>query len=105
MYSILVELSPGLVESSKASVSVAANEPMEPSSVALAAAAVASEVSSELPEPLQGLIALWRAHHLSSPSCAVTSSGFAVLDAELPGGGWPHRVLTELLLPHPGLGE
>ncbi|HEU5297614.1 MAG TPA: translesion DNA synthesis-associated protein ImuA [Burkholderiaceae bacterium] len=59
----------------------------------------------ELPEPLQGLIALWRAHQLSSPSCAVTSSGFAALDAELPGGGWPHRLLTELLLPHPGLGE
>jgi protein ImuA len=33
------------------------------------------------------------------------SSGFPVLDAELPGGGWPRRVLSELLLPHPGVGE
>ncbi|HEY6512880.1 MAG TPA: translesion DNA synthesis-associated protein ImuA [Burkholderiaceae bacterium] len=49
--------------------------------------------------------ALWRAHQLSPPSSAVTASGFAALDGELPGGGWPHRVLTELLLPHPGLGE
>ena len=32
-------------------------------------------------------------------------SGFAALDAQLPGGGWPRRVLTELLLPHPGVGE
>jgi len=49
--------------------------------------------------------ALWRAHQLGRSRGAVTASGFAALDAELPGGGWPHRVLTELLLPHPGLGE
>ena len=28
-----------------------------------------------------------------------------MLDAQLPGGGWPRRALTELLLPHPGIGE
>jgi protein ImuA len=33
------------------------------------------------------------------------ASGFAELDAALPGGGWPVRVLTELLLPHAGIGE
>ena len=33
------------------------------------------------------------------------ASGFAALDAELPDGGWPRRVLSELLLPHPGVGE
>jgi protein ImuA len=33
------------------------------------------------------------------------SSGFPSLDAELPGGGWPVRVLTELLLREPGVGE
>jgi protein ImuA len=32
-------------------------------------------------------------------------SGFAALDAQLPGSGWPRRTLTELLLPHPGIGE
>jgi protein ImuA len=32
-------------------------------------------------------------------------TGFAALDAQLPGGGWPRRVLTELLLPHAGIGE
>ena len=66
MYSILVELSPLLVDRS---------------------------------------LAIWRAHQISAPSSAATASGFAALDAQLPGGGWPHRVLTELLLPHPGLGE
>lgn len=33
------------------------------------------------------------------------ATGFAALDAELPGGGWPRRALSELLLPHPGIGE
>jgi protein ImuA len=49
--------------------------------------------------------ALWRASQVGAGRAAVGRSGFAALDAELPGGGWPHRALTELLLPHPGLGE
>ncbi|HMC16009.1 MAG TPA: translesion DNA synthesis-associated protein ImuA [Albitalea sp.] len=32
-------------------------------------------------------------------------SEFPLLDAQLPGGGWPRRALTELLLPHTGIGE
>ena len=49
--------------------------------------------------------ALWRAHQLGRPGAAVLASGWPVLDAQLPGGGWPAGVLTELLLPHPGIGE
>lgn len=49
--------------------------------------------------------ALWRAHQLGRPQQAVAASGFAELDAQLPGGGWPAGALTELLLPHPGIGE
>jgi protein ImuA len=48
--------------------------------------------------------ALWRGHQLGSGERPL-ASGFAELDAQLPGGGWPRRVLTELLLPHPGVGE
>jgi cell division inhibitor SulA/protein ImuA len=33
------------------------------------------------------------------------ASGFAPLDAELPGGGWPAGALTELLPAHEGIGE
>ncbi len=33
------------------------------------------------------------------------ATGFGALDAELPGAGWPSGALTELLLPHPGVGE
>jgi len=49
--------------------------------------------------------ALWRAYQLGSTREAAAPTGFAALDAELPGGGWPRQTLTELLLPHLGLGE
>jgi protein ImuA len=49
--------------------------------------------------------ALWRAHQLGRGRESVQASGYAALDAELPGGGWPQRALTELLLAGSGLGE
>ena len=53
--------------------------------------------------------ALWLGHQLGHQLGRTgehaVSSGFAALDAELPGGGWPRRVLSELLLPHLGIGE
>jgi protein ImuA len=58
-----------------------------------------------LPAPEAIHPALWRAHQLGVWRQASLASGFDALDAELPGGGWPKRVLTELLLPHPGVGE
>ena len=49
--------------------------------------------------------ALWRAHQLGRGREAVQASGYAALDAELPGGGWPQRAITELLLTGNGWGE
>ena len=52
--------------------------------------------------------ALWLADQWASaatPSAAAQPTGFAALDAELPGGGWPAAGLTELLLAAPGSGE
>ena len=49
--------------------------------------------------------ALWRAHQLGRGREAVQASGYSALDAELPGGGWPQRAITELLLAGPGWGE
>ncbi|MEP7057364.1 MAG: translesion DNA synthesis-associated protein ImuA [Caldimonas sp.] len=49
--------------------------------------------------------ALWLGHQIGRSVEAALPSGFAALDRELPGGGWPRRVLTELLLAHPGIGE
>jgi protein ImuA len=49
--------------------------------------------------------AVWRASQVGLQRGGVLPSGFAELDAALPGGGWPAQVLTELLLPHAGIGE
>ncbi|HEX2541950.1 MAG TPA: translesion DNA synthesis-associated protein ImuA [Caldimonas sp.] len=49
--------------------------------------------------------ALWLAHQLGRTGVQAVPSGFPTLDAALPGGGWPRRALTELLLPHAGIGE
>jgi hypothetical protein len=50
---------------------------------------------------------VWRADELSllDGIAPVIASGFAALDRELPGGGWPQGQLTELLLDAPGYGE
>lgn len=49
--------------------------------------------------------ALWRASQVGRSAGRTLATGFAALDAELPGGGWPAGVLTELLLAQPGVGE
>jgi hypothetical protein len=46
---------------------------------------------------------VWRGSQ--APSAQTVSSGFAPLDDLLPGGGWPRGALTEIVLPHPGIGE
>jgi len=43
--------------------------------------------------------ALWRGHQLGGPVDESLSTGFAALDAVLPGGGWPCGSLTEILVP------
>ena len=57
----------------------------------------------EIPESLRAVV--WRGHQMERSADRAVPSGFAEIDAQLPGGGWPRRVLTELLLPHPGVGE
>jgi len=48
---------------------------------------------------------LWLGHQLGRIGGDAVATGFARLDAELPGGGWPRRALAELLLAHAGVGE
>lgn len=48
---------------------------------------------------------LWRAHQLGGAARDVRPTGFGLLDGQLPGGGWPCGVLTEILLAQPGVGE
>jgi protein ImuA len=48
---------------------------------------------------------LWRGSSLGAATDPTLPSGFAALDAELPGGGWPLRAVTELLTPQSGVLE
>lgn len=68
-------------------------------------AAPARQPAPERPAPEALHPALWLGHQLGRHADDAVPSGHPVLDAELPGGGWPRRVLSELLLPHPGIGE
>ena len=47
---------------------------------------------------------VWRGGALAQAVSAIPT-GFAALDAQLPGGGWPRQGLTELLADEPGIGE
>lgn len=62
-----------------------------------------------LPNPLLAPLLqrpdLWRGDALARPLREGVASGFAELDAVLPGGGWPRGTLTELLADGEGCGE
>jgi cell division inhibitor SulA/protein ImuA len=55
-------------------------------------------------EHILGRHPVWRGGPLAS-SAPVTPTGFDALDRELPGGGWPAGVLTELFARRTGIGE
>lgn len=58
------------------------------------------------PQQLAELLAhpsVWRGR--SRAALETFSTGFAALDAGLPGGGWPRHGLVEILTPRPGVGE
>jgi hypothetical protein len=48
---------------------------------------------------------LWRADEIVADTGPALASGFADLDRELPGGGWPLGQLIELLTDDAGIGE
>lgn len=48
---------------------------------------------------------VWRGDALASLPEATIPSGYAELDAELPGGGWPRGNLSEFLVERSGFGE
>jgi cell division inhibitor SulA/protein ImuA len=49
--------------------------------------------------------AIWRGSDLAATRFKSIESGFAPLDAQLPSGGWPVGLLTELMPAHEGIGE
>lgn len=63
----------------------------------------AREAAERLPPHLAQVV--WPGHLLGTATQQVWSSGHPLLDAELPGGGWPAQSLSEVLQPQPGLAE
>lgn len=55
--------------------------------------------------PAVSLPGVWRADQLGHAGVAALPSTFEALDAQLPGGGWPLGMLTELIAREPGVGE
>jgi len=49
--------------------------------------------------------AIWRGDDLAQVAVPSVATGYAALDRELPGGGWPAGALTELLHEREGIGE
>ncbi len=59
-------------------------------------------VVSPLPSAVPGV---WHADSLGAGTLQVQPTGHAILDAQLPGGGWPVGAMTEVLQAQPGLHE
>ncbi len=80
---------------------------------ALAAASPGASTASSVPSSDSAVVAspkrihqqLWRADQLGSATVAAHPSRFPELDSQLPGGGWPLGMLTELIARNPGVGE
>jgi hypothetical protein len=48
---------------------------------------------------------IWKMETVAAGNMQALSTGFAWLDAQLPGGGWPRAALSEILVDAPGRGE
>ncbi len=60
---------------------------------------------SALPVPVSAHGAVWRADELARPAGAVLATGHPLLDAQLPGSGWPVGALVEILQAQSGQNE
>jgi hypothetical protein len=49
--------------------------------------------------------AVWRGNDFAQVTTPSVPTGYAELDVQLPGGGWPTGVLTEILVERSGIGE
>jgi hypothetical protein len=58
-----------------------------------------------LEQLLRGRHAIWRGCRAQDKAWPVIATGFAELDAALPGGGWPLGALLEIATTHLGIGE
>jgi cell division inhibitor SulA len=77
----------------------AAMRPLPPISATTCRQDALHSIAASLPHPV------WRADALGSSTAVAVPTGYADLDAELPGGGWPTAGLADLLFAQQGAGE
>lgn len=76
-----------------------------PGPVQRSAATAPSAAAVEASLPAAVAQALWRGDALGRTVVDTVTSGWAALDAELPGGGWPRRSVVEILAAQPAVLE
>eukprot|EP01036_Dinobryon_divergens_P041062 gene41062-54393_t len=69
---------------------------------AMPAPSLSLRIAPDLPSAVPGV---WHADALGAGPQAAQPTGHALLDAQLPGGGWPVGALCEVLQPLAGLHE
>jgi protein ImuA len=62
-----------------------------------------SPSNSPLPPAIEA--AVWHASELGASRLVTFPTGWAALDEQLPGGGWPCQAITEILAPQPSVLE
>ena len=62
-------------------------------------------MNGALDKLVRGNPLLWRGRECGDGHLPTVPTGFASLDAALPGGGWPANVLMEMVVPAWGIGE
>lgn len=69
-----------------------------------ATSSVSQNLSPAIVNPLNHP-AVWRGNDFARVATPSVPTGYAELDVQLPGGGWPAGVLTEIHVERPGIGE
>lgn len=77
--------------------------PSQPIASVSTASVGGATVARSLPAAVER--AVWRADQLGESVTDVVNSGWELLDAELPGAGWPRRAVSEILAAQPSVLE
>ena len=78
---------------------------MHPSTAPTPVTAVSATRPGGGARPDLAIQGVWRGTEIGRQASAVVPTGWAQLDRELPGGGWPTQALTEILAAQPAVTE
>ena len=97
--------SPNMSRATVPTASPAMSRAVSPALSSASSASSAMPPASAISFPKRIHPQLWRADQLGHATVAAHPSRFPELDNQLPGGGWPLGMVTELIARNPGVGE